>query len=86
MRGLSLGVRLFIAVGLLAGGLLLAVYGLFAIVYSEDSGGSGDTYVRFGGRQVDADIVGTVALLVALIALFCAVMFLNRRRNSVKPL
>jgi hypothetical protein len=45
---------------LLIAGVLLALFGLFAIAYEGDSGG-GDTYIRFGTDKIDADLVGGIA-------------------------
>jgi hypothetical protein len=59
--------RLLIGVILLISGALSVLYGLFAIFYRGDSGGSGDTYVELAGRAIDADVVGAVALLFGLL-------------------
>ena len=50
-----------LGVVLLLAGLLLGLYGLFAILYGGDSGGNGNTYVALGGHEIDADLVGPVA-------------------------
>lgn len=76
---------MLVGISLLVGGVFLALYGLFAILYSGDTSGSGDTYVRFGGREVDADVVGGIALVGAFIALAFAALLLKRGRDSVKP-
>jgi hypothetical protein len=71
---------------LLGTGLVLTLYGLFAILYRGDSSG-GDTHVDIAGNAVDADIAGVIALLVALLALVLAVSLLLGRRvfPRVKP-
>ena len=76
--------RSLVGVALLALSLLLGVYGLLAVLYRGDSGGNGDTYVTFGGHQIDAQLAGAVALLVSLIAILVAWMILwrGRRRRS----
>jgi hypothetical protein len=73
--------RLLVGVALLAGGILLGLYGLFAILYRGDSGG-GDTYVKLAGREVDADLVGAVSLVLALAAILVAVALLRRRKRA----
>jgi uncharacterized membrane-anchored protein len=77
--------RSLVGMALLALSLLLGSYGLFAVLYRGDSGGNGDTYVTFGGHQVDAQLAGAVALLVSLIAILVAWMILwrgQRQRSS----
>jgi hypothetical protein len=64
---------------LVAGGLLLGLYGLFALLYGGDSGG-GDTYVTFAGHELDAGVAGAVALLLACLLLLAAIPFLKRER------
>lgn len=66
---------------LLVAGVLLALYGLFAILYGGDSGGSGDTYVTIAGHEMDADLAGAIALLIAFFAVLSSTMFLRRERN-----
>jgi ABC-type sugar transport system permease subunit len=77
--------RSLVGLALLALGLLLDVYGLFAVLYRGDSGGNGETYVTyvtFGGHQVDARLAGAVALLVSLIAILVAWLILRRDRQE----
>jgi hypothetical protein len=66
---------------LLVAGVLLALYGLFAILYGGDSGGSGNTYVTIAGHDMDADLAGAIALLIAFLAVLCSTMLLRRERN-----
>ena len=42
-------------------------------------------YVKVGGREIDAGLVGEGALLVALVLVLGAPFFLRRDRDSVKP-
>jgi hypothetical protein len=72
---------LLIGLVLLALGGLLALYGLFAILYGGDSGASGDTYVKFDGHEIDADLVGAIALFVALFAVLGAITNLRMARR-----
>jgi ABC-type sugar transport system permease subunit len=74
--------RSLVGLALLALSLLLGVYGLFAVLYRGDSGGNGETYVTFGGHQVDAQLAGAVALLVSLIAILVAWLTLWRGRRE----
>jgi ABC-type sugar transport system permease subunit len=74
--------RSVVGLALLALSLLLGVYGLFAVLYRGDSGGNGDTYVTFGGHQVDAQVAGAVALLASLIAILVAWTILWRARRE----
>ena len=63
-----LAAKVLAAFALVIGALLLGLYGLFAMSYGGDSGG-GDTHVLIAGEKVDADVVGAVALLGALVLL-----------------
>lgn len=74
--------RSLVGLALLALSLLLGVYGLFAVLYRGDSGGNGDTYVTFGGHQVDAQLAGAVALLVSVSAILVAWTILRRGRRE----
>ena len=74
--------RSLVSLTLLAFSLLLGVYGLFAVLYRGDSGADGNTYVTFGGHQVDAHLAGAVALLVCLIAILVAWTILRRGRRE----
>ena len=47
---------MLVGVLVLAGGVLLGLYGLFALLYRDHGGGS--TYVRLFGRRIDAHLVG----------------------------
>ena len=60
---------------LVAGGALLGLYGLLALLYRDHSGGS--TYVTLFGHERDAHLVGAVSLLVAAILITAA--FVLRR-------
>jgi hypothetical protein len=71
-----------IGMAMLPAGILLALYGVFAILYGGDSGGDGNTYVKFGGREVDADVVGAVALSLGLVALVAAALLVRRARRN----
>ena len=74
--------RSLVGLTLLALSLLLGVYGLFAVLYRGDSGGNGDTFVTFGGHQVDAQLAGAVALFVSFIAILVAWLILSRGRRE----
>ncbi len=70
---------------LLLAGVLLGLYGLFAILYNGDSGGNGDTYVKFSGHEIDADLAGAVALLLACLFTVAAVTVLRVTRRARVP-
>jgi hypothetical protein len=73
--------RIAFGVSLLIAGALIGLYGLFAILYRGDSGGS-DTYVTLLGHEIDADLVGGVALLIALLLILLAAAFLRASRRK----
>ena len=70
---------------LLLAGVLLGLYGLFAILYGGDSGGNGDTYVKFGGHKIDAGLVGALALLFACFVTLAGLNVLSVGRRSARP-
>jgi ABC-type sugar transport system permease subunit len=74
--------RSLVGLALLGLSLLLGVYGLFAVLYRGDSGGNGDTFVTFGGHQVDAQLAGAVAVFVSFIAILVAWLILSRGRRE----
>jgi hypothetical protein len=75
-----MGRRTWVAVSgvLLAAAAVFALHGLFAISYNGDRE-SGATYVLVAGHRIDADIVGAIALLLALATLRAATLLLRRR-------
>jgi ABC-type sugar transport system permease subunit len=73
-----------LGLALLVGGVLLALYGLFAILYRGDSGGSGDTYMTIAGHEMDAGLAGAIALLIAFFAILFSAMFLRRRARTMR--
>ncbi len=78
----SLG--LFLGILLLAGGLLIGLYGLFALVYNgdctHDCGDSVD--VTLLGHELNANHVGWTALAVALVAIVAGAAGLLRRDSG----
>lgn len=77
-------VRTLLGLVLLMAGVLLGLYGLFAILYGGDSGGSGDTYVKFGGHEIDADLAGAISLLLGFLTTLASILFLARRRTETQ--
>ncbi len=77
----SLG--LFLATLLLAGGLLIGLYGLFALVYNGDcTHDCGDSvYVTLLGHELNANHVGWSALAIALVAIVAGAAVLLRRHS-----
>jgi hypothetical protein len=71
-------VRLLVGLGLLAGAILLAVYGFFVLLYGGDSG-SGNTYVKLFGNEIDAHLVGAIALVLATFFLLISRQLIRRR-------
>jgi len=69
--------RLLASAPLLVVGLLLALYGLFALTFNE---GGGDTYVTLMGQRLDAHRVGAVSLVIGLAAIALAIALARRRR------
>ena len=59
-------------------GLLLGLYGLLALTYSE--GGGGDTHVSLLGHRLSADLVGGVSLVAGLGIIGAAVALVRRGR------
>jgi hypothetical protein len=74
--------RFVIGALLLVAGILLVLYGLFAIAYNGDGGP--DTYVSIDGWRVNADLVGGIVLFVGLVAIFGFVA-LRRSGRSTGP-
>jgi hypothetical protein len=70
---------------LVVSGALIAIYGLFALLYRESGGGS--TYVTFFGREIDAHLVGALALVVGLVLVVAPpiVRRSSRHRSFSKP-
>ena len=77
-------VRLLIGLPVLASGILIGLYGLLALLYRDEGGGS--TYVTLFGRQLNGNFVGVTALLIALAVIFVSVWFMRRRSSRfAKP-
>ena len=55
-------------------GLVLTLYGLFALTFRE---GDGSTYVVIGGHRADAQLAGAVSLVIGLGAILCAGIFIR---------
>jgi hypothetical protein len=72
--------RAVTVVGLLFVGAILGLYGVFDIIYTEN--GSDSAYVSFGGRQVDADIVGALSLGLAFVFVMAAILTLRREKGE----
>ena len=61
-------------------GVLLALYGAFALLYGSDERG-GDTYVSLAGRRLDAGHVGAVSLALGLGLMGLAIAARRRGRD-----
>jgi hypothetical protein len=66
-----------VAITLLVAGTLLGLFGVFAVLYSGDSG-DGDTYISLGEDKIDADVVGAIVLLVAFLLVVAAIALFRR--------
>ena len=52
---------------------------VFAIVYDGDGA---DTYIKFGGGEVDAGFAGSIALAIAAVAVILAIVILRSGKAS----
>jgi hypothetical protein len=68
---------LLLGIPLLLGGLLLALYGVFAILYNGDGG---NTYVTLADHEIDADLAGAIVLPIGLALLVAGVLIVGRKR------
>ena len=68
--------RLLPPVPLLIVGVLLAVYGLFALTFNERGGGS--TYVTLADHRLDAHLVGVVSLVIGMGIIAAGIALLRR--------
>jgi hypothetical protein len=68
--------RHVVGVALLIGRMLLALYGLFAVLYNGDGG---NTYVTVAGREIDADLARAITLAIGLALLVAGVLILRRK-------
>lgn len=69
LRALKL-TRFLVSAPLFGAGVLLALYGVFALTFN-DRGGS--TYVMLAGHRLDAHLVGAVSLVNGLAIIVAAV-------------
>jgi hypothetical protein len=69
------GARILLGLAVLVWGAVFGLYGLIAVVYDSDAGS--DASVGLFGREVDADLVGGVALALALGVVVCALLILR---------
>jgi len=73
-------VRLLLAIPLVAGGVLLAPYGAFAILYNGDCRSDcADVYVTLQGHELNANLVGWVTVAIAALWLGVGVWVLRGR-------
>jgi hypothetical protein len=74
--------RVLLGLALLVWAGVLALYGLFAIVYEGDGGA--DARVEVSGRDLDADLVGGIALALAVAAILAGAIVLRRSRARAR--
>ena len=70
-------VRLLVSAPLFVAGVLLALYGVFALTFN-DRGGS--TYVTLVGHRLDAHLIGAASLAIGLAIIAAAVALVRRGR------
>jgi hypothetical protein len=70
-------IRFLASAPLLVLGVLLALYGTFALTFNE---GGGATYVTLMGHRLDAHHVGAVSLVIGLAAIAAAIALVRRGR------
>jgi hypothetical protein len=72
-------VRLLTPVALFVVGVLLALYGVFALTFDETGG---PRYVTLAGHHLDAHRVGWVSLVIGLTVIAVAVVLLRHGRRG----
>jgi hypothetical protein len=70
--------QVLVAVVLFVAAIVLGLWGLLLVLYHGE-GHSSDTYVLLAGQKVAAQVVGAVALAVAVAALGVLAVVLSRR-------
>ncbi len=70
-------IRFLVSALLFVVGVLLALYGAFALAFNERGG---STYVTLVGHRLDAHLVGAVSLVIGLAVIAAAVAFVRRSR------
>jgi hypothetical protein len=68
-----------LGLALFAGAIVFGLYGLLGVLYQGESGGNGDTYVKMGGRNIDAQLVGVSSLILAAVMLLAGWLAIRRR-------
>jgi hypothetical protein len=68
--------RVLLGTALFVGAIPLVLYGLFAILYRDAD--DGDTYIKFNGGEVDAQLAGAIALSIAALVVVLSTVLLKR--------
>jgi hypothetical protein len=71
--------RYLISAPLILAGVLLALYGIFLLVYQGDAGG-GPTYIKIAGGEMDAHLAGGISIAIGAVLIGCGVAAARRRR------
>jgi hypothetical protein len=71
--------RQLIGLTALAAGVLVGLYGFFLLAYEGDTAGGEETYVSFGGSEIDADVFGVISLVVAAVSIGVGLVLVTRR-------
>jgi hypothetical protein len=69
-----------VGLGLAAGGILVALFSVFLLLYRGDTP-DGDPYVEISGREFDAQLIGAAGLAVA-VGMFLVAWLAIRRRPT----
>ena len=72
--------RYALSAPLIAIGALFALYGVFALTYSAD--GSGRTYIKIAGSQMDAHLAGSIGLAIAAVLIASGVAAGRQSRRA----
>ena len=68
--------RYALSASLIVIGALFALYGAFALIYNGD--GSGPTYIKIAGGNVDAHLAGGISLAIAAVLIASSVVATRR--------
>jgi hypothetical protein len=73
------GLRYALSLPLFVIGALFALYGVFALTFRE---GSGRTYIKIAGGQMDAHLAGGISLAIAALLIASGVVAKHRGRRA----
>ncbi|MDQ2981162.1 MAG: hypothetical protein M3R26_02410 [Actinomycetota bacterium] len=76
--------KVVIGTALVVGALPLVLYGVFAILYTGESGSRSNTYITLNGHEIDAHLAGGVVLSIAGLAFVLAFVLLKSARTAAR--